>query len=79
MWGFSVLSVTLVSVFSLTGAALVPLMTSRYMRRALAFFIALSIGTLFSTAVFQLLPEVCPPPVRPSGRPAAGSVRRAGP
>ncbi|XP_056447787.1 metal cation symporter ZIP14-like isoform X2 [Gadus chalcogrammus] len=57
VWGFSFLSVTLVSVFSLTGAVLVPLMTSRYMRRALAYFIALSIGTLFSTAVFQLLPE----------------------
>ncbi|XP_029916219.1 metal cation symporter ZIP14 isoform X2 [Myripristis murdjan] len=57
VWGFSFLSVTVVSAFSLTGAFLVPLMTSRYMRRALTFFIALSIGTLYSTAVFQLIPE----------------------
>ncbi|XP_046871691.1 metal cation symporter ZIP14 isoform X2 [Hypomesus transpacificus] len=57
VWGFSLLSVTLVSAFSLTGVFLVPLMRTRHMRRALIYFIALSIGTLFSTAVFQLLPE----------------------
>lgn len=58
VWGFSFLSVTLVSGFSLTGVLLVPLMRTQHMRRALVFFIALSIGTLYSTAVFQLLPEV---------------------
>ncbi|KAJ7993739.1 hypothetical protein DPEC_G00257810 [Dallia pectoralis] len=58
VWGFSFLSVTLVSAFSLGGAFLVPLMKTRHMRRALVYFIALSIGTLYSTAVFQLLPEV---------------------
>ncbi|XP_047674016.1 metal cation symporter ZIP14 isoform X2 [Tachysurus fulvidraco] len=57
VWGFSVLSVTIVSVFALTGVFVVPLMRTRFMRRVLVFFIALSIGTLFSTAVFQLLPE----------------------
>ncbi|XP_053510110.1 metal cation symporter ZIP14 isoform X2 [Ictalurus furcatus] len=57
VWGFAVLSVTVVSVFALTGAFVVPLMRTRFMRRVLVFFIALSIGTLFSTAVFQLLPE----------------------
>ncbi|XP_071208348.1 metal cation symporter ZIP14 isoform X2 [Salvelinus alpinus] len=57
VWGFSILSVTLVSAFSLTGVFLVPLMRTSHMRRALVFFIALSIGTLYSTAVFQLLPE----------------------
>ncbi|KAK0138102.1 Zinc transporter ZIP14 [Merluccius polli] len=66
VWGFSFLSVTVVSAFSLTGALLVPLMATRHMRRALAYFIALSIGTLYSTAVFQLLPEVCHPSTRPS-------------
>ncbi|XP_026787215.1 metal cation symporter ZIP14 isoform X2 [Pangasianodon hypophthalmus] len=57
VWGFAVLSVTVVSVFALTGAFVVPLMRTRFMRRVLVFFIALSIGTLFSTAIFQLLPE----------------------
>lgn len=59
VWGFSFLSVTVVSAFSLTGAFLVPLMTTRYMNCARSFLIALSIGTLYSTAVLQLLPEVC--------------------
>ncbi|KAM6954513.1 metal cation symporter ZIP14 [Aplochiton taeniatus] len=63
VWGFSLLSVTLVSAFSLTGVLLVPLMRSLHMQRALVFFIALSIGTLYSTAVFQLLPEVVPPSI----------------
>ncbi|KAG9354731.1 hypothetical protein JZ751_001444 [Albula glossodonta] len=58
VWGFSVLSVTLVSAFSLTGVFVVPCMKTRFMRRVLLYFIGLSIGTLFSTAVFQLLPEV---------------------
>ncbi|XP_076854001.1 metal cation symporter ZIP14 isoform X3 [Brachyhypopomus gauderio] len=57
VWGFSVLSVTVVSLFALTGVWVVPLMRSHFMRRVLIFFIALSIGTLFSTAIFQLLPE----------------------
>ncbi|XP_026883554.1 metal cation symporter ZIP14 isoform X2 [Electrophorus electricus] len=57
VWGLAVLSVTVVSVFALTGVCVVPLMRSHLMRKVLIFFIALSIGTLFSTAVFQLLPE----------------------
>ncbi|KAK6305994.1 hypothetical protein J4Q44_G00229190 [Coregonus suidteri] len=61
VWGFSFLSVTLVSAFSLTGVFLVPLMRTSHMRRALIYFIALSIGTLYSTAVFQMLPEVREP------------------
>lgn len=36
-------------------------MKTRYMKYALAFFIALAIGTLLSTAILQLLPEVWHP------------------
>lgn len=61
VWGFSFLSVTVINAFSLTGVFIVPLMKTRYMKYALAFFIALAIGTLFSNAVLQLLPEVCHP------------------
>ncbi|XP_038558487.1 metal cation symporter ZIP14 isoform X2 [Micropterus salmoides] len=57
VWGFSFLSVTVINAFSLTGVFIVPLMKTRYMKYALTFFIALAIGTLFSTAVLQLLPE----------------------
>ncbi|XP_051527322.1 metal cation symporter ZIP14 isoform X2 [Myxocyprinus asiaticus] len=57
VWGYAILSVTLVSAFALTAVFVVPLMRTRFMRRTLIFFIALSIGTLFSTAILQLLPE----------------------
>ncbi|XP_026177260.1 metal cation symporter ZIP14 isoform X2 [Mastacembelus armatus] len=57
VWGFSFLSVTVISVFSLTGVCIVPLMKTRFMKYAFSFFIALAIGTLYSTAILQLLPE----------------------
>ncbi|CAI5649213.1 metal cation symporter ZIP14 isoform X2 [Oreochromis niloticus] len=57
VWGFSFLSVTIINVSALTGVFLVPLTKSRYGKYALTFFIALAIGTLFSTAILQLLPE----------------------
>ncbi|KAK7164139.1 hypothetical protein R3I94_002762 [Phoxinus phoxinus] len=57
VWGYSILSVTVVSAFALTSVFVVPLMRTRFMRRALIYFIALSIGTLLSTAILQLLPE----------------------
>ncbi|XP_053727817.1 metal cation symporter ZIP14 isoform X2 [Synchiropus splendidus] len=57
VWGFAFLSVTLVNAFALNGILVVPLMKMRCMKYALSFFIALAIGTLYSTAVLQLLPE----------------------
>nr|XP_040052668.1 metal cation symporter ZIP14 isoform X2 [Gasterosteus aculeatus aculeatus] len=57
VWGFSFLSVTVINAFSLTGVFIIPLLKTRYMKHALTFFIALAVGTLFSTAVLQLLPE----------------------
>uniref|UniRef100_A0A8C1Y1Z1 Metal cation symporter ZIP14 n=1 Tax=Cyprinus carpio TaxID=7962 RepID=A0A8C1Y1Z1_CYPCA len=57
VWGYSFLSVTLISAFALTGVFVAPLMRTRFMRRILIYFIALSIGTLLSTAILQLLPE----------------------
>lgn len=58
VWGFSFLSVTIINVSALTGVFIVPLMKSRFGKYALTYFIALAIGTLFSTAILQLLPEV---------------------
>ncbi|XP_077377659.1 metal cation symporter ZIP14 isoform X2 [Festucalex cinctus] len=57
VWGFSFLSVSVVNVFALTGVFVVPVMKTRYMKHVFTFFIALAIGTLYSTAVLQLLPE----------------------
>ncbi|XP_040011418.1 metal cation symporter ZIP14 isoform X2 [Xiphias gladius] len=57
VWGFSFLSVTVINAFSLTGVVVVPLMKTRYMKYVITLFIALAIGTLYSTAILQLLPE----------------------
>ncbi|XP_060894234.1 metal cation symporter ZIP14 isoform X2 [Labrus mixtus] len=57
VWGFSFLSVSVINAFALTGVFIVPLMRTRFMKHILVFFIALAIGTLFSSAVLQLLPE----------------------
>lgn len=57
VWGFGFLSVTVVNLFALTGALLIPCMKRAFMRRVMIYLISLSIGTLFSTAVLQLIPE----------------------
>ncbi|XP_061622923.1 metal cation symporter ZIP14 isoform X2 [Phyllopteryx taeniolatus] len=57
VWGFSFLSVSVVNVFALTGVFMVPVMKTRHMKHIFTFSIALAIGTLYSTAVLQLLPE----------------------
>ncbi|XP_078107545.1 metal cation symporter ZIP14 isoform X1 [Sander vitreus] len=57
VWGFAFLSVTVINAFSLTGVFIIPFMKTRYMKYLLIFFIALAIGTLYSTAILQLLPE----------------------
>lgn len=58
VWGFSFLSVTVINVFSLTGVFIVPLLKMRHAKHAIIFFIAIAVGTLYSTAILQLLPEV---------------------
>lgn len=58
MWGYGILSVTLISLCSLVGACVVPFMKKTFYKRLLLYFIALAIGTLYSNALFQLIPEV---------------------
>ncbi|KAF3851491.1 hypothetical protein F7725_013263 [Dissostichus mawsoni] len=58
VWGYGILCVTLISLCSLVGASVVPFMRKTFYKRLLLFFIALAIGTLYSNALFQLIPEV---------------------
>ncbi|XP_019744033.1 zinc transporter ZIP14-like, partial [Hippocampus comes] len=51
------LCVTLISLCSLVGASVVPFMKKTFYKRLLLYFIALAIGTLYSNALFQLIPE----------------------
>ncbi|KAK5909340.1 hypothetical protein CesoFtcFv8_003280 [Champsocephalus esox] len=57
VWGYGILCVTLISLCSLVGASVVPFMRKTFYKRLLLFFIALAIGTLYSNALFQLIPE----------------------
>lgn len=58
VWGYGILCVTLISLCSLAGASVVPFMKKTFYKRLLLYFIALAIGTLYSNALFQLIPEV---------------------
>lgn len=58
VWGYGILCVTLISLCSLVGASVVPFMKKTFYKRLLLYFIALAIGTLYSNALFQLIPEV---------------------
>eukprot|EP00062_Callorhinchus_milii_P021294 gi/632978043/ref/XP_007905683.1/ PREDICTED: zinc transporter ZIP14 [Callorhinchus milii] len=57
VWGYGILCVTVISLCSLIGASVVPFMRKTFYKRLLLYFIALAIGTLYSNALFQLIPE----------------------
>ncbi|XP_068130789.1 metal cation symporter ZIP14 isoform X1 [Hyperolius riggenbachi] len=57
VWGYGFLCVTFISLCSLLGAGVVPFMKKSCYKRLLLYFIALAIGTLYSNALFQLIPE----------------------
>lgn len=49
---------TVINLASLLGLLLVPLTKKSYFPKVLTYFIGVAIGTLFSNAVLQLIPEV---------------------
>ncbi|XP_054434935.1 metal cation symporter ZIP14 isoform X1 [Pteronotus mesoamericanus] len=57
VWGFGFLSVSVINLASLLGALILPCTEKAFFSRVLTYFIALSIGTLLSNALFQLIPE----------------------
>ncbi|XP_033926461.1 metal cation symporter ZIP14 isoform X2 [Melopsittacus undulatus] len=57
VWGFGLLCVTIISLCSLVGASIVPFMRKTFYKRLLLYLLALAIGTLYSNALFQLIPE----------------------
>ncbi|KAI1887423.1 hypothetical protein AGOR_G00190140 [Albula goreensis] len=57
MWGYGVLAVTVINLASLLGLALIPFTKKPYFPKVLTYFIGLAIGTLYSNAVLQLIPE----------------------
>ncbi|XP_075714986.1 metal cation symporter ZIP14 isoform X2 [Rhinoderma darwinii] len=57
VWGFGFLAVTVISLSSLLGVFFAPCVGRPIFRRFLIYFIGLSIGTLLSNALLQLIPE----------------------
>lgn len=57
VWGYGFLAVTVINLASLLGLLLIPFTKKPYFPKVLTYFIALAIGTLFSNAVLQLIPE----------------------
>ncbi|KAI2657719.1 Metal cation symporter ZIP8 [Labeo rohita] len=57
VWGYGFLAVTVINLAALVGLFLVPLTKKTYFPKVLTYFIGLAIGTLFSNAVLQLIPE----------------------
>ncbi|XP_061599051.1 metal cation symporter ZIP8 [Cololabis saira] len=57
VWGYGFLSVTIINLASLLGLLLIPFTKKSYFPKVLTYFIGLAIGTLFSNAVLQLIPE----------------------
>ncbi|XP_006872781.1 PREDICTED: zinc transporter ZIP8 [Chrysochloris asiatica] len=57
VWGYGFLSVTIINLASLLGLILTPLIKKPYFPKIMTYFVGLAIGTLFSNAIFQLIPE----------------------
>uniref|UniRef100_A0A3P9NMN3 Solute carrier family 39 member 8 n=1 Tax=Poecilia reticulata TaxID=8081 RepID=A0A3P9NMN3_POERE len=57
VWGYGFLAVTIINLASLLGLLLIPFTKKPYFPQVLTYFIGLAIGTLFSNAVLQLIPE----------------------
>ncbi|XP_055026057.2 metal cation symporter ZIP8 isoform X1 [Misgurnus anguillicaudatus] len=57
IWGYGFLAVTVINLAALLGLFLVPFTKKSYFPKVLTYFIGLAIGTLFSNAVLQLIPE----------------------
>ncbi|KAM9708943.1 metal cation symporter ZIP8 [Menidia menidia] len=57
VWGYGFLAVTIINLASLLGLLLIPFTKKSYFPKILTYFIGLAIGTLFSNAVLQLIPE----------------------
>lgn len=57
VWGYGFLAVTIINLAALLGLFLLPFTKKPYFPKVLTYFIGLAIGTLFSNAVLQLIPE----------------------
>jgi len=57
VWGYGVLFVTLISLCSLVGVSVLPLMGKAFYSKLLTVLIGLAVGSLTGSSVFHLIPQ----------------------
>eukprot|EP00095_Tigriopus_kingsejongensis_P002521 maker-scaffold838_size90379-snap-gene-0.10 protein:Tk02521 transcript:maker-scaffold838_size90379-snap-gene-0.10-mRNA-1 annotation:"zinc transporter zip14" len=57
VWGYGILCVTIISMTSVVGAALLPCMSKSFYKALLTGLIGLAVGSLSGSAVFHLIPS----------------------
>lgn len=57
MWGYGILFVTLISLCSLVGVSVLPLMGKAFYSKLLTVLIGLAVGSLTGSSVFHLIPQ----------------------
>ncbi|CAG7785223.1 unnamed protein product [Allacma fusca] len=57
VWGFGILFVTLISLSSLVGVSVLPLMGKDFYKHMLTSMVGLAVGSLTGSAVFHLIPQ----------------------
>lgn len=60
-WAGGVISITVISLLSLLGVVLIPLMNRVFFKFLLSFLVALAVGTLSGDAFLHLIPHVSRP------------------
>lgn len=58
VWAYSTISILIISLCGLLGAAVIPCMGKVYYHQLLQFLVALAVGTLCGDALIHLLPHV---------------------
>ena len=57
VWGYGILFVTIISLASVVGVAVFPVMSKSFYPRLMTALIGLAVGSLASSSVFHLIPE----------------------
>ena len=58
VWGYGVLSITVISLTSLLAIGIIPLMGRSIYKKIMSFLVALAVGTLSGDALLHLIPHV---------------------
>ena len=58
VWGYGVLSITVISLTSVLAIAIIPLMGRSVYKKVMSFLVALAVGTLTGDALLHLIPHV---------------------